>query len=709
MNPIIKPTTQPNHTMQQIAVRPRRRATVKRLLITFLAALLAFAPLPSLHAQMSRVVKPTGPTPHRVQLPEDESDNPSTLLYAPRNGRAVTGIAEEGEPQSRAATRPTKRGSGAASVVETLPVSASTLDPAWNTAAGRARAAEKMAVHLEQGGVAQPDLANIMFNGQDVCSVPDLVKPEANGCCSYNYPDQLGGGSDWYRQPYHVFTMGTDAQRETAARNFAATVHASLPMFVPYKNSHVHPGGGWLYNGGDFHGAVDFGRDNAAVGTDPSFGVYAIADGKVVSVFWDNWSGNIVIIEHTAPNGDRYRSTYMHMRDGFDHDLAKAKAIPAGDKYDDNGKINNTWKYNKYAHKANPNALYWGTNSQTIQVEVGDTVAAGQFLGWSGDTGPGGAGNGLDANGDPTDPATANNHLHLMTTVPDPRPGFGTDWIQVDPYGVYNQVATGCYDLLDTAAYPRLFAPFYPSFHNVPLAVVSKYFGYYPGMGMALQTLSLHRDGNEVLASGSFQWGLSSQWYARFYMTGSDFQNWFDEYDSKGYRPREISVTPDSNGNPRFNVIWKKRAGEGTYSYFGLTDAQWQQKWNEHVVNGGMAVDEHVAYDTGSGARHAAVFITGQQAGWYEYHYMSWANFDTTFHQLANQGFHQTNMDVEEIGNGRYYGGIWRHVPGSWVTLAGMTAAEYQTAFNTYGAQGYRLYRIQGYADSSRFAAIWTK
>ncbi len=229
------------------------------------------------------------------------------------------------------------------------------------------------------------------------------------------------------------------------------------------------------------------------------------------------------------------------------------------------------------------------------------------------------------------------------------------------------------------------------------------------GWARALQTINLHRDGGELLASGSFQSGLPSQWKARTYMTGADFQNWFETYHDQGYRPREISVTPDSNGNPRFNVIWKKRNGEGYYTYFGLTDAQWQQKWNKHVVQGGMVVEEQVTYEDNNGARHAAVFISAPKVNFYEYHHMTSLVFNTTFDVLNNAGFRLTNMNVAEINGNRSYGGIWRKVPGAWVARYGLTPSEYQDKYEEYAAQGYRLYRIQGYANSERFAAIWTK
>ncbi len=677
-----------------------KQLTFKRGLIYLMMAMLLLSNLSVLQAQRDvsgRKIRP-------VAVDEEESANPSALLYrtTPRGKSAeLVQLAEDTE-ENDALTKHVDHSDTVA-----LPARKTTQSH-WNSSAGREAAAHEHGFEGAETTAGHRSMLNVVFNGVDVCTVPDITYVGSN-CCSYPIQDQYNNHAAVYRQPYKIFTDGTEAQRETAARNFADDVRASMPMYLPYKNSHVYAGHGWFYNNGTFHGAVDYVRDNYSEGNDPTFRVYSMAAGRVVTVLWDDLLGNTVVIEHQAPNGDLYRSSYMHMRDGFNHDLQKAQAIDGGEKYDDSGKVRRVYKYSLFAHKDDPSTLHWGTNQQTIQVTVGDTVQAGEFLGWSGNTGSGGAGNGLDDNGNPNNTTTANNHLHLMMTVPDPRPGFENDWVQIDPYGVYSEVDKGCYDLLDTAAYVRLFAPFYSNFHNVPANIVAKYFGYYPGMGRALQTINLHRDGGELLASGSFQSGLPSQWKARTYMTGADFQNWFETYHDQGYRPREISVTPDSNGNPRFNVIWKKRNGEGYYTYFGLTDAQWQQKWNEHVVQGGMVVEEQVTYEDNNGARHAAVFISSPKVNFYEYHHMTSLVFNTTFDALNNAGFRLTNMNVAEINGNRSYGGIWRKVPGAWVARYGLTPSEYQDKYEEYAAQGYRLYRIQGYANSERFAAIWTK
>ena len=127
------------------------------------------------------------------------------------------------------------------------------------------------------------------------------------------------------------------------------------------------------------------------------------------------------------------------------------------------------------------------------------------------------------------------------------------------------------------------------------------------------------------------------------------------------------------------------------------------------MTNGGMVVEEHVAYDTNSGVRHAGVFVSSSKPVTYEVHYLSSLTLTSLLPALKAQGYKQTNFDVEEINGGRLYGGIWRKIPGTYAMEYNLTPQEYQSAFEDYSALGYRLYRIQGYSDSDRFAAIWTK
>jgi hypothetical protein len=279
----------------------------------------------------------------------------------------------------------------------------------------------------------------------------------------------------------------------------------------------------------------------------------------------------------------------------------------------------------------------------------------------------------------------------------------------VDPYGVYSLVSSDCYDVLDDTPYARLFAPFYPAFHNVPIDVFTKRFGYYPQMGFGLQTVSVHRKNDRVLVSGAFERGLPGAWYCRVYMTGADYQHWFDEYAKQGFRPRELSVTNDGAGNARFTAIWKKKGPESFVAVHNQTDASWKQKWDELVVKGGMRVEECVAYTDHGAPRLAGIFVKDAERAFYEKHYMDSAALQSSFNTYSGQGFALTNVNAAEIAGKTVYSGVWRKQPGSWVAKHGMTPQDYQAQFDQLTSSGYRLHQVYGYDNSERFAAVWVK
>lgn len=477
-------------------------------------------------------------------------------------------------------------------------------------------------------------------------------------------------------------------ERELYATYASAKAH--MPLYVPYRHSKVTVWQGFYYNWDDKHGAIDYGKSSVASGEDPTFGVYSIADGKVIDVKWSDGGGNIITIEHTAPNGFKYRSTYLHLRNGFNNDIANAKQSPSS-------------KYKKFAYKSNPSALCWGTNSQTLKVSVGQNVKAGQFIAWAGNTGSGGIGIILDDNGNFKNPTTSFNvHLHFELRIKD----SNGNWVKIDPYGVYNKKSgIDCYDLDSETPFARLFAPFYPSFHNVPLQYINQYWGYYTGMGMALQTISIDRAGNgKLMASGSFQWGLPNSWYARFYMTAASYQNYFNEYNSKGFHPRQMQVSEDSQGNPRFSVIWEKNvAGESYYSFHNRDGNNFSSLWDNYVKNKKWKLAEHVSYTINNKLYHAGIFRS-KNTGFYAYYGMSSAAFNDKFQELYNK-WQLVSMHV----NGSKVGGLWIPKSDNYAAYYGLTAAGYQSKFTQFSNQGMRLYKLQSYDNSTHFAAIWVK
>lgn len=623
------------------------------------------------------------------QPPDEEEANLSELHYRPIKPTAK--VLEGNEPSLM---KPTPVPAGNAARINTARF---TKAPLWNrqltTSANK---------QLEIDNAHTP--VKVMSGSAPAfCTTPTV----AIGCCWYGIKDEYNNKNVNYASPASVFN-----NNENDARAFAQSLQPAMPFYLPYTNSKVYPAGAWQYDNGNGHGSVDFLKTADAYGTgiDPTFGVYASAPGRVLTAMWNDLFGNVVIIEHTAANGTKYRTGYFHLRNGFDHDIQKAKNIAVSNPNDKDARDT---KYKKFANLANPSTLLWGTNAQKLKVKAGDFVNAGQQIAYAGNTGFGGAGWGLNQDGTPSDPNTGNNHLHFMLWVKSPNPATGVDWMEVDPYGVYakaNSSTNDCYEVGANGAFNRFFAPFYPSFHNVPVQYITRYWGYYTGMGMALQTLSVHKKGNTYLASGSFQYGLPAAWYCRINMSSAQYQQYFNQYGSQGYMPRQISVTKDNSGSPLFTVIWKKKAANENFAaVHNIDDATWNAKWKTLVEQQKMRVAEHVAYSVNGKRLHAGVFVNTNPGGFYEFYGMNTTDFNKKFDDLHKAGFMTINVNAEELGNQTAFGGVWWPRNKSYYAYYNLSPGEYQNKFNSLGQQGFQLFRIQGYANSGLFSAIWMK
>jgi Ca2+-binding RTX toxin-like protein len=547
----------------------------------------------------------------------------------------------------------------------------------------------------------------------------DVAVDPGNGCCGYQLPNSLTGALDTYHN--------------TNQKNFLVNLRAEMPLFQPTAFPFSDDQEVVITNGWAGHGAVDYVKSNIVNG-DGSFPVRAVAAGQVVTVTYDNalggsccGTGNTVVIEHTAPSGEKYRSVYAHLRNGATNDCQQAKAFVAA-----GVGVNPAYKNFVDSQTCAPASLAfntWGNETTTIAVTPGQIVQQGQIIAPAGNTGQGGIQKGLNADGSLGN-SFANVHLHLFFTVfaPEAAPPAGlpgnepwaqdAQWINVDPYGAYAQVTndpgatppkTNCYLMSANTEGHRLFAPFFPDFHAVQAVNLAHHFDYYPSMGFSMQTVSWYPINSQIFTAGSFQRGLSPVWAAEFGHSQSEFDAVFQEHLAEGLQLREISATPIS-GTPFFSGVWTQRtAAAGWAARINENDAEFATTQANTVAGGGRIADQF-AYFLGSTRFHASVqvfdgvsptnMVLGQNS----------ATFNATNATNQANGLRPTSVSAEPPG-GTTFGGVFVPAQGEWVVDAEITGGfqGYQDRYDQRIAEGRRLYRVQGYANGDKYAAIWAK
>ncbi len=534
------------------------------------------------------------------------------------------------------------------------------------------------------------------------CSLPEECLKAARGIKGVRLMAMKGSQSCGASDPTagtltYIFSGVTyrSPDQHASPGKLVADSKPTMPAFLPFTDTGVNVSQGWIYGNGGFHSSVDYGNGNK------SFTVHSIAAGKVIHNAWNQWHGNVVIVEHSTPGVQPFCSMYFHLRNGMTNDIIKARQTRLVDFDEGSDGRDKAERYKKYADLAYGGTTHWGTNSHKIKVKVGDRVSSGQQIGWVGNTGIGGASAMLQSNGKPANSGTTNIHLHFMIASKD-----DGKWYFVDPYGAYSK-ATSCYNGTGKGANAHYFAPFYPYYHNVDASLFQVGFEYYAQMGYAPTDFTFHRRGQLLRVSGIFE-KSNEGFIVHHGMTESTYiKNW-EKYRKKGFRPHKQCVYPARNGSPRFACIWRPVKGEGWESYHRLTPQQFNVKVNNMAKQGYRLTDFSV-YSKGKNLRVAAIWAKDPKV-----HYVWWgltsAAFNSKFKELGKKGFALTHFEAYKTGSATRYGGIWtKGIFKSFMHWYGLTSNGYQSKFNLMAKQGWRLMEVVGYSNSMRFSGLWTK
>jgi Bacterial tandem repeat domain 1/Matrixin len=116
---------------------------------------------------------------------------------------------------------------------------------------------------------------------------------------------------------------------------------------------------------------------------------------------------------------------------------------------------------------------------------------------------------------------------------------------------------------------------------------------------------------------------------------------------------------------------------------------------------------------TESVGMYAAIWQKTSGGAWIARHGLTSSQYQSEFDKYLAQGYRLTNVSGYTIDGKDNYAAIWEKSGDStpWVARHGMTPAQYQAEFNKYVAQGYRLAQVSGYSvnGQERYAAIWDK
>ncbi len=207
------------------------------------------------------------------------------------------------------------------------------------------------------------------------------------------------------------------------------------------------------------------------------------------------------------------------------------------------------------------------------------------------------------------------------------------------------------------------------------------------------------------------------RWYppyqVRINMTSAEYQQTFNTLVSRGFRVSNVTGY-NVGGQDKYAATFTKTPVPGMTAWqarHGMTSAQYQQAFDSFVGQGYRLVDVS-GYQVGSDAHYTGVWVKAPGPAFEAHHGMDSNQYQQKFNQLVGQGFRLVHVNGYGVNGKAYYAAIWEKDSSTqFVARHGLSAADYQTAFNQFTGQGFRLSKVCGYAVGTNtfYAAIWVK
>jgi len=202
----------------------------------------------------------------------------------------------------------------------------------------------------------------------------------------------------------------------------------------------------------------------------------------------------------------------------------------------------------------------------------------------------------------------------------------------------------------------------------------------------------------------------AADWVARHGLTSAQYQSVFTDLVGKGYRLKVVSGYT-SGGQERYAALWVKSAGPAWAARHGLSSSQYQAAFDDFAKKGYrlVQVSGHAYADQ---PRFAAIWEKSAGPAWVARHNLTAAQYQSTFDSLVRNGYRLRHVSGYTVKGQELYAAIWDRSSGpAWVARHRLTSSQYQQVFTDLTRKGYRLEVVSGYqvGGTDRYAALWEK
>lgn len=199
-------------------------------------------------------------------------------------------------------------------------------------------------------------------------------------------------------------------------------------------------------------------------------------------------------------------------------------------------------------------------------------------------------------------------------------------------------------------------------------------------------------------------------WISKHGMSPAEYQSAFTTNTGNGYRLTQVEGYT-SNGAEKYIALWEKVSGGAYVTQHSMTASEFQTAFNTYTAQG-YRLTRISGYTVNNVPQFAAIWEIKSGGAWVAKHNMTASEYQTNFNTYTAQGYRLKDISGYVVNGTEYFAAIWEvGSGGAWLAQHNLTAAQYQSSFNTYTSQGYFLKDITGYNKNGvdLYAAIWEK
>ena len=199
-------------------------------------------------------------------------------------------------------------------------------------------------------------------------------------------------------------------------------------------------------------------------------------------------------------------------------------------------------------------------------------------------------------------------------------------------------------------------------------------------------------------------WGEVTQ----FGVPEASYQTIFNRATSSGYRPVWFDGY-EVKGHTFFNVIFRPPASVAWLARHGMSAAEYQTQFDT-ATKDGYRLTNLTTYVSGGSVTYAAIFDKSAGPAWRAYHGVNTPEHQKHFDEWTKAGYVPVNISITAVGGTPQFAAFYvQHDVGGFVHLGGLTAEEYQKAWDTNASAGRPLAYLGAYQQGGgmRFSAIF--